>query len=337
VTLILVVDALHPRRQAEFCAAPLGWTGTDGDGGASGGWNFELVFTEVDVPKTVKNRIHLELVSRSSEHQAEIVRQALGLGAGTSTWGRGCGVGGAGRIPRATSSACSIPIPADGHQRILRPVAETGVGGGHRRAAAGRPRRDAVASPAHPGRPAPGRSGDHAGRARRRRTVVVRHDARRPAAADGLPAVQHGGPGGAFRIHLLDVVEQRLDPAVTGFKRGRPTGRGVFAGWLRLTGGADWDPLSLVVAVDAMPPIGYDLGAPGWAPTMQLSAHVCRLPAPGPIRIHVVATEVDGGQVDHVVRAWDSKDRLVVQASQICARRLPSQSVLFELIHVTER
>lgn len=77
------------------------------------------------------------------------------------------------------------------------------------------------------------------------------------------------------------------------------------------------------MAVDAMPPIGYDLGAPGWAPTTQLSAYVRRLPAPGPIRIRVNATEIGGGQVDHVVRAWDSKDRLVVQATQICALRLP--------------
>jgi hypothetical protein len=130
-------------------------------------------------------------------------------------------------------------------------------------------------------------------------------------------------PGGAFRIHILDVVEQRLDPAVGGFKRGEPTGNGVFAGWLRLADGSDWDPLSLLVAVDAMPPIGYDLGAPGWAPTVQLSAYVRRLPAPGPVRIRVAATDVGAGQVDHAVHVWDSKDRLVVQSTQICALRLP--------------
>ncbi|HEY0499680.1 MAG TPA: hypothetical protein VGD48_28300 [Kutzneria sp.] len=116
-----------------------------------------------------------------------------------------------------------------------------------------------------------------------------------------------------------------------GGTRSLPCGRRVASGWSccgpstpsRWGSGSDWDPLSLVVAVDAMPPIGYDLGAPGWAPTTQLSAYVRRLPAPGPIRIRVNATEIGGGQVDHVVRAWDSKDRLVVQATQICALRLP--------------
>ena len=131
-------------------------------------------------------------------------------------------------------------------------------------------------------------------------------------------------PGGAFRIHLLDVIEQRLDPAVRGFERDEPTNNGVFAGWLSLADGADWDPLSLLVAVDAMPPLGYDLGAPGWAPTVQLSSYIRRLPAPGPIRVRATATDVGTGQIDHLVHAWDSKDRLVAQATQICALRLPS-------------
>jgi acyl-coenzyme A thioesterase PaaI-like protein len=125
-------------------------------------------------------------------------------------------------------------------------------------------------------------------------------------------------PGGAFRVHLLDVVEQRLDSDV-----GTPTGRGAYAGWLRLADGSDWDPLSLVVAVDAVPPIGYDLGAPGWTPTVQLSAYLRRLPAPGPVRVKATATDVGAGQIDHLVHVWDSKDRLVAQATQICALRLP--------------
>lgn len=130
-------------------------------------------------------------------------------------------------------------------------------------------------------------------------------------------------PGGA-RVHLLDVVEQRLDPALSGFLRGEPTGNGLLAGWLRLADGTDWDPLSLVVAADAMPPIGYDLNAPGWAPTVQLSTYLRRLPAPGPVRIKVTATDVGTGQIDHAVHVWDSKDRLVAQATQVCALRLPS-------------
>ncbi|MFI9381922.1 thioesterase family protein [Kutzneria sp. NPDC052558] len=131
------------------------------------------------------------------------------------------------------------------------------------------------------------------------------------------------GPGGAFRIHILDVVEQRLDPSTSGFLRGEPTGRGLIAGWLRLADGTDWDPVSLMVAVDAMPPIGYDLSAPGWTPTVQLSAYVRRLPAAGPVRIRVTCTDVGAGQIDHAVHVWDSKDRLVAQATQICALRLP--------------
>ncbi|MGO1056945.1 thioesterase family protein [Crossiella sp. CA198] len=132
-------------------------------------------------------------------------------------------------------------------------------------------------------------------------------------------------PGGAFRIHLLEVVEQYLDPAVLGFMRGKPTGRGVFAGWLRLADGSDWDPLSLLVALDALPPVGYDLGVPGWSPTVQFSAYVRGLCAPGPIRVRATAGEVGGGHVDESVSAWDSKGRLVAQGRQVASVRLPGQ------------
>jgi hypothetical protein len=89
MTVILVIDALHPRRQADFWAALLGWTSGDAGVEAPGGWDFRLVFTQVDVPKTAKNRIHLELASRSFEHRAEVVRHALGLGAHHLDLGQG--------------------------------------------------------------------------------------------------------------------------------------------------------------------------------------------------------------------------------------------------------
>lgn len=129
-------------------------------------------------------------------------------------------------------------------------------------------------------------------------------------------------PGGEFRLHILEVVEQYLDPAVLGFAKGRPNGRGEMRGWLRLADGSDWDPLSLLVALDTLPPVSYDVGAPGWAPTVQLSAYLRNLPAPGPIRVRAQASELGNGHVDSVWHAWDSKGRLVAQAGQIAAVRL---------------
>lgn len=130
-------------------------------------------------------------------------------------------------------------------------------------------------------------------------------------------------PGAGFAVPLMDVVEQRLDPAGLGFLGGKPSGNGVIAGWQRLADGSDWDPLSLLVALDQVPPVSLDLGIPGWAPTVQFSAYVRGLPVPGPVRVRVRGSEVGGDRMDETARVWDAKDRLVAQATQIAAVRIP--------------
>jgi Thioesterase-like superfamily len=130
-------------------------------------------------------------------------------------------------------------------------------------------------------------------------------------------------PGVDFRVQLMDVVEERLDPAVLGFAMGRPTGRGLVAGYLRLKDGADWDPLSLQVALDTGPPAHFDLGLGGGAPTVQLTTHIRRLPAPGPVWFELRALDVGDDRMTEQLRLWDSKRRLVGEASQIAAVRIP--------------
>ncbi|WP_017537396.1 thioesterase family protein [Nocardiopsis halophila] len=130
-------------------------------------------------------------------------------------------------------------------------------------------------------------------------------------------------PGSGFRVPLMEVVDQRIDPQIVQALAGRPSLRGRVAGWQRLAGGADWDPLSLLVALDMVPPVSYDLGLAGWAPTVQMSAYVRAVPAPGPVRVAMQAEEVSGDRMDVSVRVWDAKDRLVAQASQIAAVRTP--------------
>ncbi|MFI7702380.1 thioesterase family protein [Nonomuraea sp. NPDC049480] len=131
-------------------------------------------------------------------------------------------------------------------------------------------------------------------------------------------------PGAGFRVPLMAVVEERIDPAHLAFAFGAPSRRGVIASWQRLADGSDWDPLSLLVALDPVPPVSYDLGLPGWVPTIQLSAYIRRLPVPGPIRVRLSATDVGGERMDEVAHIWDAKGRLVGQATQLAAVRLPA-------------
>ncbi|MFG3442337.1 thioesterase family protein [Nonomuraea sp. NPDC047897] len=132
-------------------------------------------------------------------------------------------------------------------------------------------------------------------------------------------------PGAGFPVPLMDVVEQHAHPEHLGFAFGAPARRGLIATWQRLADGADWDPLSLLVALDPVPPASYDLGLPGWAPTVQLSAYVRRLPAPGPVRVLLRATDVGGDRMDETALVWDDKGRLVAQATQLAAVRIPAE------------
>lgn len=130
-------------------------------------------------------------------------------------------------------------------------------------------------------------------------------------------------PGIGMRVDLMHVVDQRLDPGVLGFIGGKPSGLGRIAGHLRLADGTDWDPVSLLVALDVGPPASFELGIGGRAPTMQLSAYVRGLPAPGPLRYELRAGEVSGDRMDETLLLWDSENRLVGQSHQLALVRTP--------------
>jgi acyl-coenzyme A thioesterase PaaI-like protein len=130
-------------------------------------------------------------------------------------------------------------------------------------------------------------------------------------------------PGVGFRVRMMEVIEERLDPKVLGFAAGRPSGAGLVAGYLQLRDGSDWDPFSLLVALDSGPPASFDIGIAGGAPTLQFSSYVRRLPAPGPIWMELQVQDAGGDRMTEQMRIWDSKRRLVGQANQLAAVRLP--------------
>ncbi|MET9780154.1 VOC family protein [Nocardiopsis alba] len=97
------IKALDAPRLGRFWAEAVGWEFDDSSPGEinlePAGFDYpnpsDLVIDLVPVedPKTVKNRVHIDLTSRSSEHQAETVRRLKALGAtpvdigqGDSSW-----------------------------------------------------------------------------------------------------------------------------------------------------------------------------------------------------------------------------------------------------------
>ncbi|MFC7310372.1 thioesterase family protein [Streptomyces monticola] len=114
----------------------------------------------------------------------------------------------------------------------------------------------------------------------------------------------------------------KLDPATLGWALGAPSGKGEMRSWFGLADGRDADPLSLLLAVDALPPTAFELGLSGWVPTVELSVHVRCRPAPGPLRVAIATRNLAGGFLEEDAEVWDSADRLVAQSRQLARTAL---------------
>lgn len=129
----------------------------------------------------------------------------------------------------------------------------------------------------------------------------------------------------SFRTNasLLDRFDLRLDPSCVGWAVGEPSGRGLLKGWLRMADGREPDPLLLLLAVDALPPVTFDLGLPGWAPTLELTAHLRARPAPGWLRVVHSTRNYAGGFLEEDAEVWDATGRLVAQSRQLARAPRP--------------
>ena len=116
---------------------------------------------------------------------------------------------------------------------------------------------------------------------------------------------------------LMDRFEMLFHPDQIGWAVGEPSGRGELSAWFRMVDGREPDPLQLLMVVDALPPVTFDLGQMGWAPTLELSVHVRAKPAPGWLKVRHVTRNVAGGMFEEDCEVWDSSGRLVAQSRQL--------------------
>lgn len=120
---------------------------------------------------------------------------------------------------------------------------------------------------------------------------------------------------------LMERFDMRFDPRHVGWAVGKPSGNGELQAWFRLADDREPDPISLLTVVDALPPVTFDLGLMGWAPTLELTAHVRARPAPGWLRVRHATRNIAGGMFEEDCEVWDSAGRLVAQSRQLA--RLP--------------
>lgn len=78
------------------------------------------------------------------------------------------------------------------------------------------------------------------------------------------------------------------------------------------------DQLTAIIACDLTPPAVWNkLGAKGWVPTVELTAHVRGRPAAGPLTIDVITNHVADGFLDEDALVHDAEGRLIVQSRQL--------------------
>jgi acyl-CoA thioesterase len=145
-----------------------------------------------------------------------------------------------------------------------------------------------------------------------------------PPPEDCLAAAE-APPSFLKHASLLQRLDLRLDPATTGWAMGRPSGNGVIRGWLRMADGREPDPLLLLLAVDALPPVAFELGLPGWTPTLELTAHVRARPVPGWLRVSLTNRTLTGGFMEEDAEVWDSEGRLVALSRQLARASAPQR------------
>jgi acyl-coenzyme A thioesterase PaaI-like protein len=116
---------------------------------------------------------------------------------------------------------------------------------------------------------------------------------------------------------LLERFGTRFDPATAGWAVGEPSRQGLIQGWFKLADDRPLDPIALLMVLDALPPVTFDLGMPGWAPTLELTAHVRARPAPGWAIVRHQTRTMAGGLFEEDCEVWDSTGVLVAQSRQL--------------------
>jgi hypothetical protein len=77
------------------------------------------------------------------------------------------------------------------------------------------------------------------------------------------------------------------------------------------------DVLFALLAGDILPPLLFNMGRSGWAPTVQLTALLRGRPAPGWLRLEATSRVIRGNWFDEDYTVIDAEGQLVCQARQL--------------------
>ena len=134
-----------------------------------------------------------------------------------------------------------------------------------------------------------------------------------PSATEPKECEQRSGDAQGIDLPILDRLDTRLQPVNT-----TDNPRAEINGWIRFLDGRDPDVNALLLFSDAFPPSLFNvLGVIGWVPTIELTVHVRKRPAPGWIQTQFRTEDLHQGRMIENGLLWDSQGDLVAQSRQI--------------------
>lgn len=90
------------------------------------------------------------------------------------------------------------------------------------------------------------------------------------------------------------------------------------SGWIKFPDGREPDSRAMLLFCDTFPPSPFGvLGVVGWVPTIELTVHIRRRPAPGWVQARFVTDDLSDGRMIESGCLWDSTGQLVAQSRQI--------------------
>jgi acyl-CoA thioesterase len=146
----------------------------------------------------------------------------------------------------------------------------------------------------------------------------LRYEAGLPSLPPPEQCVSHReGPFG-LAPPIAEKVELRIHPEHTGFATGVPHGKPEMAGWARFADGRPMDTLGMLLIADAFPPPVFNAGLPiAWVPTIELTVHVHKRPAPGWIGGSFRTDHINAGFLEEDGILWDEHGDVVALSRQI--------------------
>jgi acyl-CoA thioesterase len=121
--------------------------------------------------------------------------------------------------------------------------------------------------------------------------------------------------GQGVGLPILSRLDVCIRPDQVTPDRSKPA---VVEGWIRFADGAPPDTRWLPLFADAFPPaLRTRMGPVGWVPTVELTVHVRRHPAPGWVLGRFECDDVEGGRMIETGTLWDSSGAVIARSRQL--------------------